>query len=223
MDRKWKTVVVDPSGSIATNARKRGGYIETHQAVSKGVHTWYDHFVLIPPFVMSFLVASRSYVLGGKDCVMKLIICVVICCVLVCENNRKLLVSRNSGGLFIGVSAPDADADRDANTCLDSSSYCVSDYGNAYAAGKRIVEYDSGLPESCITQPDLFKQRQGGNKTFVAGDEVSVTLDCSSHTVRMQSPVVDLTIHMLRQHCNPQQQWVLSANFWSGDFELKLI
>ena len=41
-DRKWKTVSVDLSGTVATKAQKDGnyGYIQTTEAVSKGVHTW---------------------------------------------------------------------------------------------------------------------------------------------------------------------------------------
>jgi len=41
-DRKWKTVSVDPSGTVATKTDKDGkcGYIQTAEAVSKGVHTW---------------------------------------------------------------------------------------------------------------------------------------------------------------------------------------
>jgi len=41
-DRKWETVSVDPSGTVATKSDKDGGYgyIQTTEAVSKGVHTW---------------------------------------------------------------------------------------------------------------------------------------------------------------------------------------
>jgi len=40
-DRKWKTVSVDPSGTVATKTGTNTfGYIQTTEAVSKGVHTW---------------------------------------------------------------------------------------------------------------------------------------------------------------------------------------
>jgi len=78
------------------------------------------------------------------------------------------------------------------------------------------------VPASSIIQPDLFKQREDGNKAFTAGDEVVVTLDCSAHKLRLQTPTVDHTISILQQHHNPQQQWVLNVNFHIGQFEVKL-
>jgi len=44
-DRKWDTVSVDPSGTVATRTDDDGdeefyGYIQTTEAVSEGVHTW---------------------------------------------------------------------------------------------------------------------------------------------------------------------------------------
>jgi len=88
------------------------------------------------------------------------------------------------------------------------------------AAGQWIKGAD--LPSSSIIQPDLFKQRGVDDKVFAEGDEVVVTLDCSAHTLRLQSPTVDHTISILQQHHNPQQQWVLNVNLWHGDFEVKL-
>jgi len=73
--------------------------------------------------------------------------------------------------------------------------------GTVCAAGQWTKGDD--LPASSIIQPDLFKQR-GGDKAFTAADEVVVTLDCSAHTLRLQSPTVDHTISMLQQHHNPQ-------------------
>jgi len=89
------------------------------------------------------------------------------------------------------------------------------------AAGQWIII--GGVPASSIIQPDLFKQRGArGDKVFTGGDEVVVTLDCSAHTLRLQSPTVDHTISILQQHHNPQQQWVLNVNFSDGEFEVKL-
>jgi len=41
-DRKWKTVSVDLSGTVATKTNEHGnfGYAQTTEAISKGVHTW---------------------------------------------------------------------------------------------------------------------------------------------------------------------------------------
>jgi len=90
-----------------------------------------------------------------------------------------------------------------------------------FAAGRYISM--GGLQASSIIQPDLFKQRGGADKVFTAGDEVVVTLDCSAHTLRLQSPTVDHTISILQQHHNPQQQWVLNVNFMDGEYEVKLM
>jgi len=75
---------------------------------------------------------------------------------------------------------------------------------------------------SSIIKPDLFKQRRHGDQAFAAGDEVVVTLDCRAHTLRLQSPTVDHKIDILRQHHNPQQQWVLNVNCGHGDYEVSL-
>jgi len=119
--------------------------------------------------------------------------------------------------LFIGVSAPGIKPDSDGHTLWDSSSYGMESDGDVWAAGQRISSND--LPASSIIQPDLFKQRR---VVFTGGDELVVTLDCSAHTLRLQSPTVDHTISILQQHHNPQQQWVLNVNFWEGEFEVKL-
>jgi len=134
---------------------------------------------------------------------------------------RKVKISRKEDSLFIGVSAPGTKPDRDGHTFEDSSSYCMSSYGGVYAAGQWIIK-GADLPASSIIQPDLFKPRGEVDKAFTTGDEVVVTLDCSAHTLRLQSPTVDHTISIRQQHHNPQQQWVLNVNFWSGEYEVKL-
>jgi len=135
---------------------------------------------------------------------------------------RKLKISRKSGDvLFIGVSAPGIKPDSNGYTGDDSSSYCMWSNGDVRAAGQWIMS-GAGLPASSIIQPDLFEQRGDWDKVFTGGDEVLVTLDCSAHTLRLQSPTVDHTISILQQHHNPQQQWVLHVNFWGGDYEVKL-
>jgi len=132
---------------------------------------------------------------------------------------RKLNISSKSeNALLIGVSAPGIEPDGYGTTDEDSSSYCMVSSGTVWAAGQRI----SDIPASSIIQPDLLEQRGGYDQVFTAGDEVVVTLDCSAHTLRLQSPTVDHTISILQQHHNPQQQWVLNVNFWPGDYEVKL-
>jgi len=135
---------------------------------------------------------------------------------------RKLKISRKSAEnyLIIGVSAPGIEPDYYGYTYEDSSSYCMWSDGGVWAAGQCISRGD--LPASSIIQPDLFKQRGGNDKVFTAGDEVLVTLDCSAHTLRLQSPTVDHTISIRQLHHNPRQQWVLNVNFWDGDYEVKL-
>jgi len=138
---------------------------------------------------------------------------------------RKLKISRKPENyLIIGVSATGIEHDGSGSTYGDSSSYCMASTGEVYAAGQLIISYDD-VPASSIIQPDLFEQRGLYDKVFTGGDEVVVTLDCSAHTLRLQSPTVDHTISILQQHHNPQQQWVLNVNFWWGDsddFEVKL-
>jgi len=138
---------------------------------------------------------------------------------------RKLTISRKlEDFLIIGVSAPGIEpdtSDSDGNTYLDSSSYCMWSNGDVYAAGRGIMS-GADLPASSIIQPHLFEKRGYYDKVFPAGDEVVVTLDCSAHTLRLQSPTVDYTIIIRQQHHNRQQQWVLNVNFWGGDNEVKL-
>jgi len=39
-ERKWKTVSVDQSGTVATKPKDDFGYVQTTEMVSKGVRTW---------------------------------------------------------------------------------------------------------------------------------------------------------------------------------------
>jgi len=93
--------------------------------------------------------------------------------------------------------------------------------GAVMAAGKRAIRSDE-LPASSIIQPDVYNQREEPQRVFTVGDEVLVTLDCSEHSLRVQSPTVDHTIIMQQKH-HQQQRWVLNVNFLGGDFELELV
>jgi len=128
---------------------------------------------------------------------------------------RKLKIVQKTDNVLIGISAPGIKASRDGTTDTDPSSYCMMSSG-AVMAGGRWTLYSNHLPASSIIQPELYKQRRGDDAAFAAGDEVVVTLDCSAHTMRLQSPTVDHSISILQQHRSPQQQWVLNLNFWIG-------
>ena len=118
---------------------------------------------------------------------------------------RILTVSRKSEyHLLIGVSAPGIKPDGDGCTHEDSSSYCMMSDGDVYAAGQRISRHC--LPASSIIQPDLFEHRRWDDRAFAEWDDVIVTLDCSAHTLRLQSPTVDHTITSLQQHHTSQSR-----------------
>jgi len=122
--------------------------------------------------------------------------------------------------LSIGVSAPGIQPNSYGTTYGDSSSYCMWSDGQVRAAGQYIIGYYHELPASSIIQADLFKQRELYDKVFRAGDEVVVVLDCTAHTLRLQSPTVQHVISIQQQH--HQQQWVLNVNFAFGDFQITL-
>jgi len=133
---------------------------------------------------------------------------------------RKVKVVTKPAGytLFIGVSAPGIQPDRDGLTSGDSSSYGMESDGQVRAAGQRIISDYTKLPASSIIQADLFKQREHYDKVFSASDEVVVVLDCTAHTLRLQSPIVQHVIPIQQQH--HQQQWVLNVNFDIGDYDI---
>jgi len=123
-------------------------------------------------------------------------------------------------GLFIGVSAPGIQPNSYGTTAWDSSSYGMLSDGGVWAAGQRIINNYTKLPASSIIQADLLKQRGDYDKVFRAGDEVVVVLDCTAHTLRLQSPTVQHVIPIQQQHHH--QQWVLNVNFDGGDFQITL-
>jgi len=124
------------------------------------------------------------------------------------------------GYIVIGVSAPGIQPHRYGYTDEDSSSYGMYSYGKVRAAGQVIINDYTKLPASSIIQADLFKQRGDYDKVFRAGDEVVVVLDCTAHTLRLQSPTVQHVIPIQQQHHH--QQWVLNVNFDGGDFQITL-
>jgi len=91
-----------------------------------------------------------------------------------------------------------------------------------WAAGRPIVLCSDDLAPSSIIRRDLYMHRFADEEAITAGDEVVVTLDCSAHTLRLQSPTVDHIVHIQREH-QQQQQWVLNVNFARDCFEVKLL
>ena len=134
---------------------------------------------------------------------------------------RKVKVVKKPAvfSLFIGVSAPGIQPDSIGCTYEDSSSYGMWSHGQVIAAGQTIIDDYTKLPASSIIQADLFEQREwSSDKVFRAGDEVVVVLDCTAHTLRLQSPTVQHVIPIQQQH--HQQQWVLNVSFGGGDYQI---
>jgi len=138
-------------------------------------------------------------------------------------SHRKLKISKKVGDyLLIGVSAPGIKADSTGHTCRDPSSFCIRSNGVVYIAGEMISK--DAFPPTSITQPDLFAQRGAYDKLFTEGDEVAVTVNCHSHKLRLQTPTVDHAISLPKKSFwQSDKQWVLNVNFWTGDFEVKLM
>ena len=94
-------------------------------------------------------------------------------------------------------------------------------HGPVIAAGHMVISDYTKLPASSIMQADLFKQRADYDKVFCEGDEVLVVLDCTAHTLRLQSPTVQHVIPIQQRHY--QRQWVLNVNFRYGEHQVKLL
>jgi len=123
--------------------------------------------------------------------------------------------------LYIGISDPGIQPDIFGLTIGDSSSYGMWSHGNVCAAGQKITRGYNELPASSLIQADLLKQREYFDKVFRAGDEVVVVLDCTAHTLRLQSPTVQHVIPIQQQH--HQQQWVLNVNFGYGEQQVTIV
>jgi len=136
---------------------------------------------------------------------------------------RKLHIGRKPASfwLTIGISAPGIRPDSYGTTSDNATSYCMGSHGAVTAAGQRIVYSHAKLPASSIIKPDLFAQRGQWDKVFTAGDDVVVVLDCSAHTLKLQSPTVQHVISIKQQH--HKQQWVLNVNFSEGDHQIELL
>lgn len=119
--------------------------------------------------------------------------------------------------LVIGVAAPAIKPNSSGHTYWDPTSYGMWSDGAVWAQGQQIINNDR-LPVASVVQPDLYRQRYK-EKAFSAGDDVSVTVDCSNCTLRMRTPTVDHTIQIDKS----QKEWVLNVNFFHGDYEVKLV
>jgi len=135
---------------------------------------------------------------------------------------RKVQVAKKPAGssLFIGVSAPGIEPNTDGRTDGNSSSYGLWSGGSVIAAGQWIITDYTDLPASSIIQAHLLRQRERADKVFREGDEVVVVLDCTAHTLKLQSPTVQHVIHMQQHHHH--EQWVLNVNFAQGGQKVTL-
>jgi len=135
---------------------------------------------------------------------------------------RKVKVVRKPAGkwLLIGISAPGSAQPGSGYTYTAPSAYGIESSGEVWAAGKRIISDCNALPASSIVRADLFRQRAAHDKVFRVGDEVVVVLDCTAHTLRLQSPTVQHVIPIQQQH--HQLQWVLNVNFSGGEHQVSL-
>ena len=126
--------------------------------------------------------------------------------------------------LFIGTAAPGVQPEKSGCTHKDSSSYCMASNGEVRAAGARIIPDAESLPASSfIQQPAVCHKResQACDKVFSAVDEVVVVLDCTAHTLRLQSPNLQHGIDIQQQHY--KQEWVLNVNFECGEHRVRLV
>jgi len=120
--------------------------------------------------------------------------------------------------LFIGVAAPGAMPDRFDCTDQVNSSCGIDSFGVVRCAGQNIG--GGGMPSAGIAQLALYKKRGQYDRVFSAGDEVTVTVDCASRKVRLQSATVDYTIDSGKIE---PQEWVLNVNFAGGDFQVQYV
>jgi len=164
-------------------------------------------------------IAFHSFLTANSDCPCSIPPTQSLCLHVVCRK-VKVVTKPAARRLFIGVSAPGIHPDSNGLTSVDSSSYGMLSDGDVRAAGQKIINDYTNLPASSIIQADMLKQRETWDKVFRAGDEVVVVLDCTAHTVRLQTPTVQHVIPIHQQH--HQQQWVLNVNFSWGDFQVAL-
>jgi len=133
----------------------------------------------------------------------------------------KILQKPVDQPLFIGVSTPGVEPKKNGLICDDSSSYGMWSHGPVAAAGQWILSGAIKLPASSVIRNDLLERRAPFDRAFCAGDEVVVVLDCTSHTLRLQSPTVRYVVDIQQQH--HLHHWVLDINFGWGDHQVKLL
>ena len=136
--------------------------------------------------------------------------------------NRKIKILEKPPGelVFIGIAAPGIQPAIDGTTYADPSSYGIWSDGDVRAAGLKVITSHE-FPAASILRDDLDRVREWNDRMFSAGDEVSVTVDCSAFTVRLQSPTMDHLLHIKRGH--KQQNWVFTVNFGYVIHQLQLL
>jgi len=132
------------------------------------------------------------------------------------DRRVKILQKPVGDYIGIGISGQNTKPHEDGHTHGHESSYGLGSGCQVWAAGHSIIDHGE-LPPTSIWQKDEYRKRSAFDKAYSVGDEVLVTLDCSSLTLRVQSPTVDHTIIVLKKH----KSHVLSVNFGYGNAELQ--
>jgi len=133
----------------------------------------------------------------------------------------KIIEKPTDHNIFIGVSVPGIRPARDGSTDEDPTSYGMRSNGVVQAGPICLTKK---LPTPAITQRDVCDKRDTKDKVFSAGDEVSVTLDCVAHTLRLQSPTINYLINIQRARESQQTQlWVLNVTLNKGDHKIQLL
>jgi len=117
----------------------------------------------------------------------------------------------NACVLSVGIAESDIRLPRSNTTVMESQiSYSLSTVGQVISGGERLVSADE-MPESFVIDPGLYDQDNRRRLAFFSDDEVVVTLDCSAHTVRFETPVIDLTLSIDARYHGREHFWALTV------------
>jgi len=104
-------------------------------------------------------------------------------------------------------------------TNMHETSSAMWSHGGVAAAGSSTIIQGRNLPAAAIINPVMYASRGHDDRVFSAGDEVTVTLDCTNCTLRVRSPTVDYTIDVMKG----RRQWVLNVNCSEGEYQVQLL
>jgi len=120
--------------------------------------------------------------------------------------------------LWIGIAAPGIVPNHLDRLDEDPSFYGLRSDGDVVTAGKGSLL--NNMPASSIIRPDLYAKRSRTDRVFTAGDEVTIKLDCSAHTLNMHTPTIN---HTIKLTSDQPQNWVLTLCFKPGDHQVQFI